>query len=539
MKYKYPYYNIGKASITDVSASMDGKEYETITNWDVEDSFQDKAYKTGIYRPQRDEYDICAGISQYGKHTYKLKYTIKGMIASLNDADMLYWNLFPQNFNTSPNKVNITIYGDFIRDDIVSTYGYGKGDATFYAKDNKIYVNSNSSVKNNEYITLLIRFNKDTFATKNTIKYDFNYYLNMSNNREKYNQEEKNTYVYNNIFKILKTILSTVAIIAIPLICSNVFLNTKVKNKQNYIGGYLKCTFGEEGNEVPKKVDYYRDIPNNGDIYRSFWIASNYGLMEKREDFMGAILLKWLLDENIKFNDDNIELLNSPGNKELELENKLYSFFRGASTHNILEKENFKDWCLRNPSKMYHWFTDVIDAETSKLAKEGKAKMIKSDDEFHAIHYEIDDKMMNEAKNIAGFKKFLEDFSLMNQKEKIEVKLWKQYLIYAQMFGMADKISKEFKELYPELVEIIDESNFKIADLKRVSTSSDYIIKTTDLAITRSYDALASSSRSSGYLSGSSDSPSSFSSGGGGGSFGSSGGSSFGGRNSGGGGGFR
>ena len=62
----HPYYNIGKASITDVSASMDGKEYETITNWDVEDSFQDKAYKTGIYRPQRDEYDICAGISQYG-----------------------------------------------------------------------------------------------------------------------------------------------------------------------------------------------------------------------------------------------------------------------------------------------------------------------------------------------------------------------------------------------------------------------------------------------------------------------------------------
>ena len=30
-----------------------------------------------------------------------------------------------------------------------------------------------------------------------------------------------------------------------------------------------------------------------------------------------------------------------------------------------------------------------------------------------------------------------------------EVKLWKDYLVYAQLFGIADKVAKQFQKLYP------------------------------------------------------------------------------------------
>ena len=47
--------------------------------------------------------------------------------------------------------------------------------------------------------------------------------------------------------------------------------------------------------------------------------------------------------------------------------------------------------------------------------------------------------------------------SLMNEKEAIEVNLWDMYLIYAQIFGIADKVAKQFKKLYPNEIEAYNE----------------------------------------------------------------------------------
>lgn len=47
------------------------------------------------------------------------------------------------------------------------------------------------------------------------------------------------------------------------------------------------------------------------------------------------------------------------------------------------------------------------------------------------------------------FKNFLKDFTILNQREAPEVHLWNQYLIYAALFGVADKVSKQMKKLYP------------------------------------------------------------------------------------------
>ena len=47
------------------------------------------------------------------------------------------------------------------------------------------------------------------------------------------------------------------------------------------------------------------------------------------------------------------------------------------------------------------------------------------------------------------FQNFLKEFTLSDQREAVEVKLWKDYLVYAQLFGIADKVAKQFKKLYP------------------------------------------------------------------------------------------
>lgn len=47
--------------------------------------------------------------------------------------------------------------------------------------------------------------------------------------------------------------------------------------------------------------------------------------------------------------------------------------------------------------------------------------------------------MMEEAKKIAGVKKFLLEFSNIKDKSSIEVNLWEEYLMYAQIFGIAKR----------------------------------------------------------------------------------------------------
>ena len=40
----------------------------------------------------------------------------------------------------------------------------------------------------------------------------------------------------------------------------------------------------------------------------------------------------------------------------------------------------------------------------------------------------------------------------MYEKMPIEVHLWQEYLIFAQLFGMATKVAKEFKDIYPDVI---------------------------------------------------------------------------------------
>ena len=51
---------------------------------------------------------------------------------------------------------------------------------------------------------------------------------------------------------------------------------------------------------MPLDLDYYRDIPCNGNLFRAYYIAYNYGLLKNKTDILGAIILKWLKDSLIK-----------------------------------------------------------------------------------------------------------------------------------------------------------------------------------------------------------------------------------------------
>ena len=117
--------------------------------------------------------------------------------------------------------------------------------------------------------------------------------------------------------------------------------------------------------------------------------------------------------------------------------------------------------------------------------------------------------MKQEAIELAGLKRYLNEYTLIKEREAIEVQLFEEYLIFAQIMGIAQKVAKQFKDIYPD---IIEQSSF---------TSYDYIMFI-HMSSNRGISAAQSAkSRAESYSSGGGG----FSSGGGGGgSFGGGGG---------------
>ena len=60
-------------------------------------------------------------------------------------------------------------------------------------------------------------------------------------------------------------------------------------------------------------------------------------------------------------------------------------------------------------------------------------------------------KGINEQELWKGLKRYMENFSLLNEREVPELALWEKYLVYATAFGIADKVLSQLKIKYPQL----------------------------------------------------------------------------------------
>ena len=447
-----PYYNLGTSEIKDFKVKLDDREFTTIPNWNVDASFNSKSYKAGLHKIQ-DGYELCFGISKYGLNTYEMDYTITNFVVGLNDADMVYWTLIPHDLSDKPDKVYIKIYSDFKYEDTLDVWGYGNYGGLAYVYDGYIEMQHENELDSSEYMTILVKYPKGTFNTTTKIDEDFNYYYEMAeegsthyvkpeiNNNQNIINDKKDIFqiVIYMIFYLIFILLGSMAILSFFF-----FLESVIK-KRKY--GMVEVTINSDIKNV-KNAEYFRDIPCNKNIFEANWIAYQFKLMKKETNFLGAILLKWLKDKNIeKVNINNknaYKFVNSDNLSDLEM--KLYKMMVKASDDKILEKKEFVKWCRKNSSKILKWFDSVIDTTTFRLTD----KKLISSDGFGK--YVVKDKMKEYALQMSGLKNFLNDFSNIKDRESMEVMLLQEYLIYAQIFGIAKKIAKEFKDLYPDII---------------------------------------------------------------------------------------
>lgn len=441
-----PYYNLGNSDIVNFNVELNGKSYTTVNDWDIDWSFNEKAYKAGLYKVDGG-YELCFGISRYGENTYTLKYTVTNFVSTTADSDMIFWELVSYDLSDKPDYVYIKIYSDFKYDYETPVWGYGNyGGYAYVHEDGFIELIHEDDLEDDEYMTVLAKFPKGTFNTSSVLEQDFNYYYEMAEDGA-VSYSDKTTIW--DILGIAFTIITNVAIIIGS--CIAVY-----KSVTSNMYGTKRLKFNKNSRKF-KDVGYFRDIPCNKDIFKAYYISCHYGLVKNQTDFLGAILLKWLKGKNIenikvtskflKKEERAIKLLNDDNLSALEKE--LYEMMSKAAVDGVLESNEFSNWCKVNYKQILKWFNKVIDNETMDYVKQGI--IVEEKKTFNSV-YHVSNILDNTAREMYGLKKFLNEFTNIKDKESLQVHLFDEYLMYAQIFGIAKKVAKEFKKLYPDVI---------------------------------------------------------------------------------------
>ena len=77
--------------------------------------------------------------------------------------------------------------------------------------------------------------------------------------------------------------------------------------------------------------------------------------------------------------------------------------------------------------------------------------------------YTFTQKGTDEREKWRAFKKYMEDFSLLKDKEIPALIVWEKYLVYATAFKISSKVLKQLKIVYPEIMDMnpnIDTNNY-------------------------------------------------------------------------------
>ena len=244
--------------------------------------------------------------------------------------------------------------------------------------------------------------------------------------------------------------------------------------------------YGYVGNKkvYNKNINMYRDIPCNKDIYyANSLLKLNNSKYYKEGNIFGAIILNWVRNNKVLFKNEQkgvfnkntsvIDLTLNP-TFDNEYEEKLFDMMYEASRDGYLETREFEKWCNSNYSKFLNLFKKIENSVITSLKEKG---MIYKRSNKRECKYQniMNDQIFDESVKLYGLRKYLEEFSNMDTKEVMDVRLWDEYLMFAYLFGIADKVAKQLKHMYPEVIHQMESMNYDydtILFIDHISTRS-------------------------------------------------------------------
>ena len=521
------------------------------------------------------DFEIAWGVSVEGRETrkYQIKYKVVDAVKTYNDCSELYWQLVGNENGLSVDKLTATILlpKAVQNSNNLRAWAHGPYNGNVYPKTDRVTL-SVDYLDPEVMVEVRLAVLEDIFSENTVIPMDrLNTILSEEEQWAEEANREREEYIKDQQRKEnLEKIMAVIMIIAV--------IGFAVLFIVLLIMAGIKCA------KIPKRkipyIDYFRDIPDKtssaGDAALLYY-NKNGKFSKNLSKVISATMLQLAVKKYIVFSEDKtgkkpdvrVSILNYSENVKTMLglkkdEQIVYNLLVKVANST---KEEVKTFTMKEMEKYAKKHSSTFIKSVNKIEKEVRAEQArlgnydkKIDEQKtkelnaiklytifgfivlyfgffpislllfaniipHAILYNklnpLTDKGLEEAAKWKGLKRYMEDFSLLNEKEVPDLKLWEKYLVFATAFGIADKVIDQLKVKYPDLQEI-DGYDYVYMNLLYSSALNTAFLTSLNTAVNRAYMGGLSNQAGSNYSGGN------FSSGGGfGGGF--SGGGGFGG----------
>ncbi|MEG0020465.1 MAG: DUF2207 domain-containing protein, partial [Oscillospiraceae bacterium] len=430
-------------TISGLRVADQNRAYEMVPSWDINGSFEDKANKCGINYTDNG-YEICFGISEYGQNSYTIEYKLDNVVGGYSDMDGVNFRFANDKMNTTPTDVVVTIRladGTPITDDMADIWAFGfEGQVGF--SDGAIVAKTDSPITADNHVTVMFGLNKGVISPSRTVEDSFETVKKAAFEGSDYSYDQGED------MSAMDALMLFLGFIVLPVVIVAMAIRIKKKSKEKKLA------------EFSDSFGYFRDIPNEGNTNATYELGR---LFEVCKD--GAILATGMLrlidlgclspdsEEEVGFmgktkETTNLRLMGTGHGAMNEYDEYLYTVLEGAAG---------KDGVLQ-PKELGR-FADQHDEllQNYILKCEGDGK--KYLNEKHCLtRWTLPSQLKyltsngkKELGELMGFKKYLEDFSLIAERGVKEVPIWKEMLSYAMLFGIADKVAQQMKDMYPNI----------------------------------------------------------------------------------------
>ena len=453
-------YNLGDIKIEDFSVSDEtGLQYENTEKWDVDQSLKQKAGKCGIVHTGKGD-ELCWGVGSYGDHVFTVRYKMANAVKSLEDYDMIHLQLVSPGLSARPENVRVEICAEpvILDTDNTRAWGFGfVGNCEF--EDGKVVYQSEERFRSNSSVIALVRFDKGIFDSASSQHRTFEDVFSEAEEGSDYEDDDDEEFAF-----ILGLFVS--------FVLGAVIIGRVSKRKRRL--KILGCK--------DEDITWCRDVPYGGNIIESDFVLGRLGENVKGGSLASALILRMIYKGNLSVSKDvkgKVEIMFSEkamdGLDEVSL--GLYNMMLDASgSDKVLQDKEFSKWSESHEKRVHDWIRLCDRQARTQLA---------------ADHFGRPDTYtkagQQQARNLVGFKKFLRDFTLIGERETPEVTLWQEYMVYGALYGIAEKVASQLKDINPKFLEQVNGYDN--------DTLGDVILRTCMLsnAITRSNASYAAS----------------------------------------------
>ena len=430
--------DMGPSTVKDLEVSDEsGLQYKNIGEWKINRSRSEKAGRCGIVEKGGGGYELCWGLGDSGERTYVTSYTVTGLVRGYPDADALRHVFLDESVTPKPLHAKVTIVGAdttlVFTPDTCGIWGFRfVGDLWF--ENGTMMAETTAPMSSSSALYIMAKFPKgmleptiqttdDTFEHKKQLALEGSDYVDMVIEQT---GDDKGG----------MSIPTAMGILGGTIVC---------------LGGILYGFSGRRSRKKRKEqlmwaksVDYFRSIPLEGNLQQAndMLNAFNVGKAPDYKRLMSATILH-LINEGV-FSVEPVMTETGEMEKRFVVKEKL-----------PVEKDwsplAYKMHEIFNKASGENHVLDPKELETF-MENDNNQKMVKS---FLNVlrtirRLESYENRKDEVCEVFGFKRFLEDFTLMNERHLTEAKLWNDYLVWATLYGNAEQVIKDMKAINPE-----------------------------------------------------------------------------------------